>query len=89
MKRDGYCFLSLLAAVAAQTPQATMDVTPDLHPREIASWFADSDLLGVLRMFDRARRAQRQSRDQGRAQERWNEVVELLRACHADEVLGL
>ena len=46
MKRDGYSFLSLLAAVAAQTPQAIMDVTPDLHPREIASWFADSDLLG-------------------------------------------
>jgi hypothetical protein len=81
-----YCFLSLLAAVAAQTPAATMDVTPDLDAREIASWFADGDLLEVLRMFDRARQTRRQSRDQEREQERWNEVVELLKACHKDKV---
>jgi len=86
MKKDGYCFLSLLAAVAAQTPAATMDVTPDLAPREIASWFADGDQLEVVRLFDRARQTRRQSCDQERAQERWNEVVEILRACHEDKV---
>ena len=93
IQRDSYCFLSLLATVAAQTPAATMDVTPaatmdvtrDLSPSEIASWFASDDLREVLTKFDRARQVRDENCKRARALERWNEVVELLRVCHTDK----
>ena len=68
------------------TPAATMDVTPDLSPSEIARWFEnDDDLMEVLDMFDQAQQVLDESCDPVRAQKRWNRVVDMLRACHTDK----